>query len=116
MLRGLLMPAGELADMKELKIWEPYLVKSQTIKTSIEAACMLLRIDDIHSGVSKDKRGGGAGGAGQQDEETVRVLPPVRRCCVGPPLLVRRLLLLLHWLAHASVLLVRAQFGDGRDG
>jgi T-complex protein 1 subunit gamma len=64
---------GELADMQELQIWEPFMVKSQTIKTSIESACMLLRIDDIVSGMS----GRGGGGAQQQqappegaDEET----------------------------------------------
>ena len=65
---------GELADMKELAIWEPFMVKSQTIKTAIESACMLLRIDDIVSGMSG--RGGGGGGQQQQgapegqDEET----------------------------------------------
>jgi T-complex protein 1 subunit gamma len=52
---------GELVDMNELKIWEPYMVKTQTIKTAIEAACMLLRIDDIVSGMS-----GRGGGGGQQ--------------------------------------------------
>jgi T-complex protein 1 subunit gamma len=44
---------GELADMNELGIWEPYSVKSQTLKTAVEAACMLLRIDDIVSGLKK---------------------------------------------------------------
>jgi T-complex protein 1 subunit gamma len=55
---------GELVDMNELKIWEPYMVKTQTIKTAIEAACMLLRIDDIVSGMSG--RGGGGGGGQPQ--------------------------------------------------
>lgn len=54
---------GELADMKELQIWEPFMVKAQTIKTSIESACMLLRIDDIVSGMS------GRGGAGGQQQQ-----------------------------------------------
>jgi T-complex protein 1 subunit gamma len=45
--------SGEIVDMNELGVWEPYLVKVQTIKTAIEAACMLLRIDDIVSGVGK---------------------------------------------------------------
>ena len=36
--------------MKELGVWEPYEVKVQTLKTAIEAAAMLLRIDDILSG------------------------------------------------------------------
>eukprot|EP00456_Euglypha_rotunda_P042545 TRINITY_DN3322_c0_g1_i10.p1 TRINITY_DN3322_c0_g1~~TRINITY_DN3322_c0_g1_i10.p1 ORF type:complete len:102 (+),score=9.22 TRINITY_DN3322_c0_g1_i10:49-354(+) len=48
---------GELADMTKLNIYDPYLVKSQTIKTAFEAACMLLKIDEIVSGISKkDKK------------------------------------------------------------
>ena len=49
--------------LQELGIWDPLEVKMQTIKTSIEAACMLLRVDDIVSGISK-KGGGGGGGGG----------------------------------------------------
>ncbi|KAI3748348.1 hypothetical protein L6452_11361 [Arctium lappa] len=45
--------SGEIADMKERKIWDAYNVKAQTFKTAIEAACMLLRIDDIVSGIKK---------------------------------------------------------------
>jgi T-complex protein 1 subunit gamma len=44
---------GELVDMKEYGIWEPLAVKVQTIKTAIESACMILRIDDIVSGSKK---------------------------------------------------------------
>merc|ERR1711907_184761 len=44
---------GSLADMAEVGVWEPFVVKSQTIKTAIESACLLLRIDDIHSGISR---------------------------------------------------------------
>jgi len=47
---------GEIADMRELGIWDPWLVKSQTIKTAVESAIMLLRIDDIVSGMSGKKR------------------------------------------------------------
>ena len=51
---------GKIENMKELNIWDTLSVKQQTLKTSIESACMLLRIDDIVSGVKKrDKRGGG---------------------------------------------------------
>jgi len=32
-------------------IWEPFCVKTQTIKTAIESACMIIRIDDIVSGI-----------------------------------------------------------------
>ena len=45
---------GEIANMEELNIWDPYAVKTQTIKTAIESACLLLRIDDICSGL-KDR-------------------------------------------------------------
>jgi len=44
---------GKIADMKELGVWEPLAVKAQTIKTAIESACMLIRIDDIVSGLTK---------------------------------------------------------------
>lgn len=44
---------GVLADMTELGIWEPLAVKLQTIKTAIETATLLLRIDAIVSGTKK---------------------------------------------------------------
>ena len=47
---------GEIADMKELGVWEPYEVKVQTMKTAIEAAAMLIRIDDIVSGIQKKNK------------------------------------------------------------
>lgn len=46
---------GVVVDMKQLGVWEPAMVKVQTLKTAIQAACMLLRIDDIVSGMSKKK-------------------------------------------------------------
>lgn len=49
---------GKIADMKEQDIWDPISVKLQTMKTSIESACMLLRIDDIVSGIKKDRQTG----------------------------------------------------------
>ncbi|CAN6444530.1 unnamed protein product [Victoria cruziana] len=49
---------GVIADMKERKIWDAYNVKVQTFKTAIEAACMLLRIDDIVSGIKKKQAPG----------------------------------------------------------
>ena len=35
---------------------EPINVKSQVIKTAIETCCMLLRIDDIISGIKKKEQ------------------------------------------------------------
>ena len=59
---------GKICDMRTANIWDPIAVKQQTFKTSIEAACMLLRIDDIVSGIKKD-RSKQAGGRGGDDEE-----------------------------------------------
>merc|ERR1712063_86286 len=44
---------GKIQDMKELGIWEPFSVKLQTITTAIEAANMLLRVDEIVSGLAR---------------------------------------------------------------
>ncbi|KAL0029930.1 hypothetical protein WJX77_008153 [Trebouxia sp. C0004] len=65
---GLNGNTGEIVDMKELGVWEPYAVKVQTIKTSVESAIMLLRIDDIVSGISK-KKGAPSGPTGTQTED-----------------------------------------------
>ena len=51
---------GELLDMadpakEEQSVWDPFVVKVHYIKTAIEAAAMLLRIDDILSGMSTGK-------------------------------------------------------------
>ncbi|KAI8473864.1 MAG: chaperonin complex component [Monoraphidium minutum] len=60
---------GEITDMKALGIWEPLAVKEQTIKTAVESATMLLRIDDIVSGMSKKSAPGGGGGGGTQVDD-----------------------------------------------
>lgn len=59
----------KIANMEENNIWEPVAVKSQAIKTSIEASCLLLRIDDVVSGVKKTEkeRSGGAGQPSMQE-------------------------------------------------
>ncbi|KAK3818457.1 MAG: T-complex protein 1 subunit gamma [Benniella sp.] len=59
--------AGKIVDMHEYGIWEPNAVKAQTIKTAIESACLLLRVDDIVSGVSGQKAQQ-AGAAPEQQE------------------------------------------------
>ena len=46
---------GSIVDMKELGVWEPYAVKVQTVKTAIEAASLILRVDDIVSGIKGQK-------------------------------------------------------------
>ncbi|EEB08414.1 chaperonin-containing T-complex gamma subunit Cct3 [Schizosaccharomyces japonicus yFS275] len=44
---------GKVVDMQEYGVWEPQAIKMQSIKTAIESACLLLRVDDIVSGVRK---------------------------------------------------------------
>ena len=47
---------GVPVDMHQLNIWEPYVVKVQTLKTAIESSCLILRIDDVVSGTRRTKR------------------------------------------------------------
>lgn len=44
---------GDVVDMKTFGIWDTLQVKCQVMKTAIETAILLLRIDDIVSGVKK---------------------------------------------------------------
>jgi T-complex protein 1 subunit gamma len=56
---------GVIMDNKSDEgIWEPTAVKMQSIKTAVESACLLLRVDDI----CPAKRGGGGGGVGGGEE------------------------------------------------
>jgi len=57
----------KIANMETDGIWDPCAVKLQTFKTAIESACMLLRIDDIVSGIAKENRH--AGGRKAQDSD-----------------------------------------------
>jgi len=61
---------GVLADMAELGVWEPVTVKLQTLKTAVESASMLLRIDEIVSGThKKEKKSAAAAAAPPEGEE-----------------------------------------------
>ncbi|SAM06999.1 hypothetical protein [Absidia glauca] len=61
--------SGKVVDMKDYGVWEPSAVKVQTIKTAIESACLLLRVDDIVSGISKNKSQAQGGGGQPSPEE-----------------------------------------------
>lgn len=50
---------GKIVDMQEYGVWEPQIVKTQSIKTAVESACLLLRVDDVVSGVRKQGQQGG---------------------------------------------------------
>jgi len=56
---------GVVVDMKEYGVWEPQEVKVQSIKTAVESACLLLRVDDICA--AKQAKQAGSGGAGTED-------------------------------------------------
>ena len=43
----------KITNMEEANVWEPVAVKNQILKTAIEASCLLLRIDDVVSGVKR---------------------------------------------------------------
>ena len=59
--------ARKISDMMELGVYEPVAVKNQVIKTAIEASCLLLRIDDVVSGVKKREKEKKAGPAQQEE-------------------------------------------------
>lgn len=46
---------GTVVDMNEYGIWEPEVIKQQSIKTAIDSASLLLRVDDIVSGVRQQQ-------------------------------------------------------------
>ncbi|TFK19034.1 T-complex protein 1 [Coprinopsis marcescibilis] len=47
--------SGKNVDMKEYGLWESASVKIQTFKTAIEAARMLLRVDDVVEAIRKER-------------------------------------------------------------
>ncbi len=60
---GVQVKTGKIADMLTDNIVEPLRVKQQAVKSATEAACMLLRIDDVLSSKG-GKEGGPPGGPG----------------------------------------------------
>mmetsp|Transcript_39767 Transcript_39767/g.33587 ORF Transcript_39767/g.33587 Transcript_39767/m.33587 type:complete len:123 (+) Transcript_39767:1309-1677(+) len=60
--------SGKITGVEEMNLWESVAVRAQTFKTSIECASMLLRIDDVVSGVKKDREGKKSGGGGGNQE------------------------------------------------
>ncbi|KAK0551261.1 T-complex protein 1 subunit gamma [Tilletia horrida] len=52
---------GKVVDMKENGLYESAAVKVQTLKTAIESASLLLRVDDVVSARRARQQGGGGG-------------------------------------------------------
>jgi thermosome len=70
---GVDVHGGKIADMAALNVWDPLIVKKQVIKSAVEAAIMILRIDDIiAAGAPKkeDKKGKKGGEEGEEKGET----------------------------------------------
>jgi len=61
---------GAVADVKALSIFDTFATKQQTLRTAIEAAAMMLRVDDIISGISKKQRGSQQQAVMGADDET----------------------------------------------
>jgi len=67
---GIDVVSGKPSDMRALKVIEPLRVKTQAIKSAVEAASMILRIDDVIAskkmagGEGKSPEGGGGHGMG----------------------------------------------------
>ncbi|KAF8524866.1 chaperonin Cpn60/TCP-1 family [Hysterangium stoloniferum] len=57
---------GKAVDMKAYGLYESSSVKIQTLKTAIEAARVLLRVDDIVQATRKERGSGGGGGGEDQ--------------------------------------------------
>lgn len=60
---------GKIMDMKEYGLYESASVKIQILKTAIEAARMLLRVDDVVQAVRKNQEQGGGTQQGPGPEE-----------------------------------------------
>jgi chaperonin GroEL (HSP60 family) len=60
---------GGVADMLKEGVVEPMVVKQQAIKSSIEVASMILRIDDVVAAKSGGGPGGGKGGPPSPDSD-----------------------------------------------
>jgi thermosome len=61
---------GKIDDMYKLNVLEPVLVKKQTIKSAVEAAAMILRIDDIIAASRLEEKGGKGKEEKKEEEET----------------------------------------------
>lgn len=53
---------GKVVDMRTFGVWEPMAVKEQSIKTAVESACLLLRVDDIVAAKAAKQVSGPVGG------------------------------------------------------
>ena len=70
MMWGINGNTAKIEDMSVADVWDPVSVKVQSFKTAIESAAMLLRIDDIVSGIKKERQKTGRAAMSDDEEET----------------------------------------------
>ena len=59
--------SGKVVDVRKSEIFDSFVVRQQIYRSAIESSAMMLRIDDIVSGVSSKKSGSGSSAANQDD-------------------------------------------------
>jgi len=59
---------GKVKDMWEKNVIEPANITIQAIKSAVEAAIMILKIDDVIAAVGKSMEGGSSGKPGEEGE------------------------------------------------
>jgi T-complex protein 1 subunit gamma len=64
--------SGKVVDVRKSEIYDSFVVRQQIFRSAIESSAMMLRIDDIVSGVSSKKQESGAGAANNTDEAEAR--------------------------------------------
>ena len=67
---GIEVFSGKIQDMFNAGVIEPIKVKENALKSSFEAAAMILRIDDVIAAARKKTGEGKKGGGGEEEEET----------------------------------------------
>ena len=68
--KGVNVFTGKIVDMNGEGVIEPLRVKEQAVKSAGEAACMILRIDDVIAATKpKDQKGPGRPGEGTDEED-----------------------------------------------
>lgn len=68
--KGVNVFTGKIVDMNGEGVIEPLRVKEQAVKSAGEAACMILRIDDVIAATKpKDQKGPGRPGEGMDEED-----------------------------------------------
>ena len=71
---GVDVHGGKITDMAALNVWDPLIVKKQVIKSAVEAAIMILRIDDIIAAgaVKREEKGKKKGEEGEEKREETK--------------------------------------------